>query len=308
MGKGLIITEDIPIATVEGWEDGEHYERHLTKLDCWELQNADKLTIHIGEHDIILVQDPHSNYLGGYVWLSSIVFCSYLDALHAIANKRRGDRHEWIHLNHDKKWVELGAGVGLLGLMLHKLGVEHVIMTDIQELVPTMEKNVEANDMLVHSITGRRENKTTDATKGITIEPLLWNDDDAIRHIKSDGKIDYILACDCIYSEASAIDLVATMAKLADPDTIIVCLSELRNQAAQDTFMEEAKKVFIVELIPPVQWQKKVGNVDFDETLNLYRIYKPSNSKINSQHGKKKKRTLKAILLKHNVNIMIQKQ
>lgn len=291
MGKGSGNIEEKPIATVEGWEDGQHYVRHLTKLDRWELQNADKLTIHIGEHDIILVQDPHSNYLGGYVWLSSIVFCSYLDALHAIVHKRRGDRHEWIHLNHDKKWVELGAGVGLLGLMLHRLGVEHIMMTDIEELVPTLEKNVEANNILVHSITGRRENQTTDATKGITIEPLLWNDDEAIQHIKSDGKIDYILACDCIYSEASAMDLVATMDKLADPETIIICLSELRNQAAQDKFMEEAKKIFIVELIPPLQWQKKVTNVAFDETLNLYRLYKPSNDKNSSRHGKKKKRS-----------------
>ncbi|CAO3633269.1 unnamed protein product [Cunninghamella echinulata] len=254
MGKGSSNIEEKPIATVEG------------------------------EHDIILVQDPHSNYLGGYVWLSSIVFCSYLDALHAIAHKKRGDCHEWIHLIMIKR-------VGLLGLMLHRLGVEHIIMTDIEELVPTLEKNVEANNILVHSITGRRENQTTDATKGITIEPLLWNDDEAIQHIKSDGKIDYILACDCIYSEASAMDLVATMDKLADPETVIVCLSELRNQAAQDKFMEEAKKIFIVELIPPLQWQKKVTNVAFDETLNLYRLYKSSNDKNSSRHGKKKKRS-----------------
>ncbi|KAI8081478.1 putative methyltransferase-domain-containing protein [Halteromyces radiatus] len=277
MGKRSSVSEEKPIATVEGWEDGQHYQRPLTKLDRWELQSADKLTIHIDDTDIVLVQDPHSNHLGGYVWLSSIVFCTYLSALHAGMHKGRGQRHEWIHMDHGKRWVELGSGVGLIGLMLHRLGIEHVMVTDIAELVPTLERNVEANGILVQSITGRRKNEKSMedySNMAVVVEPLLWNDDDAIGHVKSAGPIDYIVACDCIYSEASAVGLVMTMDKLAGPDTIIICLSEVRNQAAQDTFMEQANRVFSVDLIPPEQWRKKVTGVDFDETLNLYRLCK----------------------------------
>ncbi|KAI8332558.1 putative methyltransferase-domain-containing protein [Chlamydoabsidia padenii] len=292
MGKRLIVSEDKPIATVSGWEDGQHYERPVTKLDRWILQSADRMVIHIGERDIILVQDPHSNHLGGYIWLSSLVLCSYLDALHAGMNKGRGQRHEWIQMDHSKRWVELGSGVGLVGLTLHQLGIDNVIMTDIAELIPMLEKNVEANGVLVQSISGRRENPVSmdDGCTSMVVEPLLWNDDTAIQHIKSAGPIDYIVVCDCIYSEASAVDLVITMDKLAGPDTVIICLSEVRNQAAQDTFMEQAQALFSVDLVPPVQWRKKVTDVTFDETLNLYRLSKSSpSSHQKDRSGRKKK-------------------
>lgn len=263
-----IIDEEPPIATIEGWEDGQPFKRGIHKLDRWALQSADTLTIHIGPHDIILVQDPHSNYLGGYVWLTSIVFCSYLERL---SSKR--DRHGWISLDHRKRWVELGSGVGLIGIMLHKLGIEDVVITDIEELVETMEKNVEANQLHVKSISGRMKNDYDNDI--IVVDPLLWNNVEEMDSIKAGGDIDYIVACDCIYSEASAMDLVDTMDYLSGEKTTIICISEVRNQAAQDKFMLEAEARFQVELLPAIQWQKKVNQqVDFDETLNLYRLRK----------------------------------
>jgi predicted nicotinamide N-methyase len=276
-----IVEEEPAIATIEGWEDGKPFKRDIHKLDRWALQSADTLTIHIGPHDIVLVQDPHSNYLGGYIWLTSIVFCSYLERLHS-----KRDRHGWISLDHNKRWVELGSGVGLIGLMLHKLGVENVVITDIEELVETMERNVEANDIAVKSISGRRNNQVNN-NNVLVVEPLLWNNAADIDYVKSDGEIDYIVACDCIYSEASAIDLVQTMDSLASDKTTIICISEVRNQAAQDKFKQEAMARFDVELLPAIQWQKKVSNqVDFDETLNLYRIKRP---KVRSRLSKKQK-------------------
>lgn len=264
-----IVDEEPPIATIEGWEDGQPFKRGIHKLDRWALQSADTLTIHIGPHDVTLVQDPHSNYLGGYIWLTSIVFCSYLERL---SSKR--DRHGWISLDRNKRWVELGSGVGLIGIMLHKLGIEDVVITDIQELVETMERNVEANDINVRSISGRRKNEKDD--NFIVVDPLLWGNEEEMASIKAGGDIDYIVACDCIYSEASAVDLVNTMDGLSSENTTIICISEVRNQAAQDKFMSEAQSRFQVELLPAIQWQKKVNHqVEFDETLNLYRLRKP---------------------------------
>lgn len=268
MVKGKRIEEEEPpIATIEGWEDGQPFKREIHKLDRWELQSADTLTIHIGSYDIVLVQDPHSNYLGGYIWLSSIIFCSYLERL-----KKKKDRRGLINLDPSKRWVELGSGIGLLGIMLHKLGIEDVTMTDIGELVNTMERNVEANQIAVKSISGRRKNQTNENT--IVIEPLLWNNKQEMDYIKSTGDIDYILACDCIYSEASAIDLVETMYYLSNEKTTIICISEVRNQAAQDKFMTEALSKFRVELIPAIKWQKKINQVKFDETVNFYMLNK----------------------------------
>ncbi|KAI7867742.1 putative methyltransferase-domain-containing protein [Spinellus fusiger] len=257
--------QDTPIATVEGWEDGQKFSRPLYKLDRWELQSADRLTLHIGPHHVVLVQDPHSNHLGGYVWLTAIVFCAYLESL----TKRT--RHDWISLDRTKRWVELGSGVGLIGIMLRQLGIESVMVTDIEALVPVMEKNVEANGYSVRSVSGRRKNEA-DKDSDMLVEPLLWGNEEDMRHVKSLGPIDYLVACDCIYSEASALDLVRTMHCLASDTTCILCISEVRNQAAQDAFVAEAKLHFHMEVLPASTWQGKVKGLAYDETLNFYRL------------------------------------
>lgn len=261
--------DEPPVATIEGWEDGTPFKREVHKLDRWALQSADTMTVHIGSHNVVLVQDPHSNYLGGYIWLSSIVFCLYLER---ISFKR--DRHGWISLDRKKRWVELGSGVGLIGIILYKLGIEDVVITDIEELVETMERNVEANGLNVRSINGRRKN---DKDKDyIVVDPLLWDNKQEMDSIKAGGEIDYIVACDCIYSETSAMDLVNTMDYLSSDNTTVICLSEVRNEGAQDKFMSEAQLRFQVELIPDMEWKKKVNHqVEFDETLNLYRLRRP---------------------------------
>ncbi|KAI9249333.1 putative methyltransferase-domain-containing protein [Helicostylum pulchrum] len=276
-----MVQDNKPVATIEGWEDGKPFERGIHKLDRWALQSADQMTIHIGSHDVVLVQDPHSNYLGGYIWLSSIVFCSYLEKL-----SLKRDRHGWISLDRNKRWVELGSGVGLIGIFLHKLGIEDVVITDISELVKTMERNVEANVINVRSITGRRKNEKDD--NFIVVDPLLWDNEQDMSNIKAGGDIDYIVACDCIYSETSAMDLVNTMDYLSNDNTTIICLSEVRNQQAQDKFMSEAQSRFQVDLLPAIQWQKKLNHqLEFDETLNLYKLRKPKRRLKSAKSNKK---------------------
>ncbi|RUP24754.1 hypothetical protein BC936DRAFT_138897, partial [Jimgerdemannia flammicorona] len=73
--------EPPPVATISGWEDGVPFTRSVSRLDRWELQGADTLTIHIGDLDIQLTQDPHSPHLGGYVWISSFALSSFFQNL-----------------------------------------------------------------------------------------------------------------------------------------------------------------------------------------------------------------------------------
>lgn len=268
---GRVVSEGPAIATIRGWEDGQKFTRDLQKLDRWELQAADELTVHVGDVDIVLAQDPHSPHLGGYVWLSSMVLCSYLQSL---SQNHRKDKHEPVKVGDKATWIELGSGVGLMGIMLAKLGVKRVVMTDIEELVRTMQVNVDLNGMICKDLDGREifEHKS-DVDGEVIVAPLFWGDKQAISKTKELYSPDYILACDCIYSEASAIDLVETMALLCTPTTIIVCMSEVRNQAAQNAFIREAERLFDVELVPTVKWHGKVAkHIAFDETLNLYRL------------------------------------
>ncbi|KAI9322891.1 putative methyltransferase-domain-containing protein [Dichotomocladium elegans] len=243
--------------------------------------------------EIILVQDPHSNYLGGYIWLTAIVFCTYLESLFTSTKKHSSRRrHEWILPDRSKRWVELGSGVGLIGIMLAKLGVENVVITDIAELVPTMERNVEANGLRVKSLSGRRKNDAVEDGV-VVVEPLLWNDAEAIAHVRGEAKtdaIDYLVACDCIYSEASALDLVLTMDALCTENTSVICVSEVRNEAAQEKFLLEAKARFEVELLSPHLWQDKASKVAFNETLKMYRLRKPGNTVTGGNRSKRQGR------------------
>ncbi|PRP88691.1 lysine-specific demethylase 8-like [Planoprotostelium fungivorum] len=216
---------------LEGWEDGVKFSREVDSLDRWATQSA------------IQVTDPHSPHLGGYLWDSSSLFCCYLESATACGA---------LDLR-DKTCIELGSGVGLVGVMLAKLKTHRVIMTDIQELADVMRENLNINR--------GEESKSALVTERDVLyaAPLFWGDKEAADHIietyvRPQEYPDYLFAVDCIYSEASASGLVVSMDHLCGPDTIIYCISEQRNEEAQRKFKEEAEKIFDLKVTPREEW------------------------------------------------------
>ncbi|OZJ04840.1 hypothetical protein BZG36_02336 [Bifiguratus adelaidae] len=256
------------VATIRGWHDGEFRTESLTRLDRWKLQASDSITVHAGHVDVELGQDPHSDLLGGYVWLSSIVFCSYLAQIAS-----RPSKSDLIKVENGSVWLELGAGVGLIGLLLAKLGVGQVVITDVRELVQTMQQNVEANGF------------SNEEGSAILARELFWGNQDQINRLKEQYEtFDYIVACDCIYSEASASALAQTMWMLASTKTTIIVLTELRNKGAQDAFIKEAEPLLYIETIQPSRWQSKIDqDIEFEEDLVIYKCTRRESSKERSR-------------------------
>ncbi|RUS18790.1 hypothetical protein BC937DRAFT_88331 [Endogone sp. FLAS-F59071] len=82
------------------------------RLDRWELQNADTLTVHLGTLDVRLAQDPYSSHLGGYVWVSSFALCSYFQSPEEEERNGRdgdSDTRDSVRLDASSTWIELGS-------------------------------------------------------------------------------------------------------------------------------------------------------------------------------------------------------
>jgi hypothetical protein len=105
------------------------------------------------------------------VWQGAFVLVEYLLRSHS-------DGH-WA----GKRVVELGAGTGLCGLALARLGA-HVQLTDMQHILPILRGNVATNP------SGRGGS--------MHVSELLWGDTDAVQRLRP-HECDIVLGAECVY-------------------------------------------------------------------------------------------------------------
>ncbi|GIL98561.1 hypothetical protein Vretimale_3918 [Volvox reticuliferus] len=108
--------------TIKGWEDGERYERQVETTDRWVLHTADELTLVVNdEKSVTITQQPKAINatrmgVGACVWEGELFLAAYLVSLPTY--RYMGARV-----------VELGAGPGLAGILLAKMGAKgHVAL------------------------------------------------------------------------------------------------------------------------------------------------------------------------------------
>jgi predicted nicotinamide N-methyase len=262
---------DIMWWSAQGWEDGEFYrrERMPLTLDRWQLQAGDELTLHFPAplDDIQLHQDPHSPHLGGYVWSCGIIL-SYM-SMHIAKH------HKAVMV------LELGAGItGLPSIAWHRLGARRVFVTDIEALIPALQRNLESNRM------SKKKKKKNGGGGEMIPLALEWQPDmtmEQLREVVPEQwqddlqKLDTIVMCDCIYSEASATALVATLRVVCEGITAtsgprIDCVSEIRNADAQERFVREAEAYFDVRLVPCAEWHALVPDACRLDYVNYYQL------------------------------------
>eukprot|EP00164_Ancoracysta_twista_P005786 GFYU01007958.1.p1 GENE.GFYU01007958.1~~GFYU01007958.1.p1 ORF type:complete len:158 (-),score=16.56 GFYU01007958.1:54-527(-) len=119
----------------EGWYDGEKQTLELEEFDRWTVQEADTLEIDLDTVTIKIKQHPKANWFGCYIWDTAIILSKYLETIPAAKL-------------HGARVVELGAGVGLVGICACLLGAD-VTLTDLDEVMPILRENVE------YSVQGR---------------------------------------------------------------------------------------------------------------------------------------------------------
>ncbi|KAM5543188.1 hypothetical protein V8D89_003062 [Ganoderma adspersum] len=140
--------------------------------------------------------------------------------------------------------VELGAGTGLLGVVLSPF-VRHYTVTDIEELVPLIRKNV-ARNFSVPSASSRKLKSPAPGSPQlpppeVVVTALDWvqlhNTSVSLRpRLVPAEPADIVLVVDCIYHPSLLPALLTTIDYLTIPDkTAVVVVVELR---AEDVIRE----------------------------------------------------------------------
>ena len=156
----------------------------------------------LGKVSVVVAEAPARLGIGGKLWDAAL-------ALVAHVGSTRGT-DECVH---GKRVLELGSGVGAVGIGARLFGASRVVLTDIEDVVPLLEANIELNHV-----------------EHVTAVALDWFQD--VPSAVLDESFDLILASDVVYDPDLHAPLLKTLGVLLD--RIPVCLLAHRRRNPHD--------------------------------------------------------------------------
>lgn len=193
----------------------------------------------------MLAQDPNSHNLGTTVWDASIVLAKYLEK-----NAKKGAFSK-AHVQ-NKRAIELGAGIsGLAGMCLALMGA-NVVMTDItSKVLDLLTQNVEYN----LSPASLRLNSGISECGETDVQELDWANPDHIARFNP--PIDFIVAADCVYNEASVAIFLDTILALWGPRTVGAICNEFRSESVHSEFQKQFSERFTIKKVATSKMNKE---------------------------------------------------
>lgn len=164
-----------------------------------------------------------------------------------------------------KRVLELGAGLGLVGIVCAALGAELVVVTDMPEALPLIEANVQRNLPLVD---GR-----------VAVMPCTWGNaaHQAAILERSGGKFDIVIACEVVYKQEEEVlqALAATQRGMLLDSGLAMTAYEWRGELFDDmAYFDAANALFDCETEPLTPFEGDLADADGEEGRYIYR-YKP---------------------------------
>lgn len=155
-----------------------------------------KLTIH--EYDDLCDSITGQVLTGAWLWDSALVLSEFIVTHCRLEFDLQG-----------KSVLELGAGTGLPGLTTAVLGARRVVLTDVDLLLPLLNKNVEANGLRYR----------------VEVRELPWGSDESSSRL---GEFDLILMSDVFFDLSGVAALAKTLKSFCGTGTVIWSASEIR--------------------------------------------------------------------------------
>ncbi|KAG6953228.1 hypothetical protein JG688_00012930 [Phytophthora aleatoria] len=174
-------------------------------------------------HEILLAESPGNLGIGGKLWDSCLVLTRYLAA-----------RREVLV---GKQVVELGSGLGLVGIFCSLLGAR-VTLTDMEEVIPLLDYNIRLNFP---------EDGPADSSAKGAVAPVLpvarahlWGDPPRDLQMQPD----VIVLSDVVYDPEGYAPLVSSLEALATSAETLVLMAHRSRNPMEHQFFELLSQSF----------------------------------------------------------------
>jgi predicted nicotinamide N-methyase len=135
--------------------------------------------------------------------------------------------------------IELGAGVGFLGIACFLHGARQVCITDLPPIVARIQDNIDLNRGAIDALTPAM-NGSPHAESGVMARALPWGSDVS----SFEPPFDAIIASDVAYEQAAVVLLLTSLFELSSPDSLILVACKARSGLHE--FVQSADALFVV--------------------------------------------------------------
>lgn len=189
------------------------------------------------------------------LWPASFLLCNYIENnFNQIINSNNNNNS-----HNNTEIIELGAGVGLCGIVLSILGCNYVTITDLPEAIELISKNIERNYHHISSSScssASLSSLTTNTNININSNQVLrsdvlrWGiDEDYIRYPLTTMENLIVIASDCVYWEHLYEPFFQTLDYFITTHNATVILSHFKRWKKEKKFFAMCQKKFQVEIL-----------------------------------------------------------
>lgn len=197
--------------------------------------------------------------VGCVVWDAALVLAYYIQTSQANA--------EFIS---NRSILELGSGTGIVGMVSAACGAKHVVLTDLPELIPLLNHNIEANqNWLCKKIPNNLGTQCS-----VVACPYKWGENDVTKlprkNLLDENSHNFssILVADCVYYEEAVKPLASTINHLirsGSENVSVLCSYEDREIGDKDKLQINFKHLLSEE------FKLKIEYISFEDMYPEYR-------------------------------------